>query len=218
MTSQKPYANLGAGRIILPGPKPAHHALIDDAVYTYPLWVNIDRNVQPGIDRVIDLFRYPWPIADNSFDGALLTHIIEHVPHEVRAVKNMTSSEAARFDRLAQAQDGYYAFFAELWRVLTPGAVAHILSPYAFSSGAVTDPSHTRYITEHTFSHSMAPDPHSPFEYNTVGLHFELVEPARFNITPMFQHLIDQPDRLQLALMTQVNVAYELAVQLRAVK
>lgn len=205
---QKPYLNLGAGRIILPGPRPAHHGLIDEAIYDYPLWVNADRNPEPGIDTVVDLFRYPWPWADNSFDGALLTHLVEHIPHEIKSDD----------PRLLAMQDGWYAFFAELYRVLTPGAIAHILSPYGWSQGAITDPTHTRLITEQTFTHSMAPDPNSPFKYETGGLHLEMVEPARFNITQMYQHLIGQTERLQFALMTQINVAYELAVKLRAVK
>lgn len=218
MTSQKPYINIGAGRIILPGPRPHHHGLIDAAIYDYPYYLNVDRNPEPGIDQVVDVFRYPWPWPDNSFDGALMTHLVEHIPHDIRGVKNMTGTEAVRYDRLAQCQDGWYAFFAELYRVLTPGAVAHILSPYAWSQGAMTDPTHTRYITEHVFTHSMQPDPTSPFKYETGGINFQQVEPARFGITPMFQHLAERPEMLQFALMTQINVAYEVAVQLRAVK
>jgi hypothetical protein len=218
MTEQKSYLNGGCGRIILPGPKPVHHALIDDAIYQYPYWTNVDRNAVPGVDRVVDLFRYPWPFESNSFDGALFGHVIEHIPHEIRGVQNMTTTEASRYQQLAGAQDGWWAWWAELYRVLTPGAVVHILSPYAWSQGSVTDPSHTRFITEQTFTHSMQPDPNSPFEYATLGIHFEQVEPARFGISPMFQHLVKRPELLQDALMTRINVAFELAVKLQAVK
>jgi hypothetical protein len=216
--TQKPYLNIGCGRIILPGPKPAHHALIDDAVYQYPYFINADRNAVPGVDKVFDCFRYPWPLADESFDGALVCHLAEHIPHEIRGIKNMTGTEATRYDRLADAQDGWWAWWAEMFRVLTPGAVVHILSPYAFSSGSVTDPSHTRYITEHTWTHSMQPDPNSPFEYQTLGINFQQIEPARFGISPMFQHLVERQELLQDALMTRINVAFELAVKLQAVK
>lgn len=199
---QKPYLNVGCGRVILPAPAPAHYRLIDAGVTDYALWINADRNASAGVDYIVDLFRYPWPFADNSYDGALLAHIVEHIPHEPKG----------------EYQDGWYAFFAELWRVLTPGAVAHVLSPYGWSQGAITDPTHTRLLTEHTFTHSMAPDPDSPFQYATGGLHFELVEPARFNITELFGYLRDDQDELRRALQTRINVAYELYVKLRAVK
>lgn len=198
----KPYLNLGAGRLIFPGPQPQHHGLVDSGIYAYPYWHNVDRNQQPGIDEVVNLFCYPWPWPDNSFDGALLAHICEHIPHEPNG----------------GFQDGWYAFFHELWRVLTPGAIAHILSPYAWSAGAMTDPTHTRYLTEHVFTHSMKPDPDSPFEYQNGGMHWEQVEPAIFNVTPMFQHLIEDYEAFVNALQTRINVAYEFYVKLEAVK
>ena len=197
-----PYLNIGAGRLIFPGAQPAHHNLVDSGIYGYPYWHNVDRNMQPGIDETVDVFCYPWPWPDDSFDGALLAHIAEHIPHQPDNGK----------------QDGWYAFFYELWRVLTPGAIAHVLSPYAWSQGAMTDPTHTRYLTEHTFTHSMAPDERSPFEYATGNMHWRMVEPARFNITPLFAHLQDDQQELQRALQTRINVAYELYVKLEAVK
>src|SRR5688572_6772440 len=72
---QRPMLNLGCGRIILPAPRPAHHALIDAAIYDYPYWHNVDRNQQPGVNQVLDLFQYPWPLESDAYDGALLSHI-----------------------------------------------------------------------------------------------------------------------------------------------
>ncbi len=228
---QKPYLNLGCGHVILPTlDRPAHHAIVDEAIYHYPLWHNVDRNAGAGVDEVVDIFTYPWPWVDNSFDGALLSHIAEHVPHEIkinplyehRGIESVGTMELSsvkeRCRALQKMQDGWYAFFSELHRVLTPGAVAHILSPYGWSQGAITDPTHTRLLTEHTFTHSMRPDPAAPFTYETGGLHFEMEEGARFGITEPFQHLIGKGELLQQALMTQINVAYDLYVKLRAVK
>ena len=192
--TQRPYLNLGCGRIVLPGTKPAHYGLIDDAVCAYPLWHNVDRNAEPGVDEVVDIFRYPFPWADNSFDGALCAHIVEHIPHEIRTtavpLAQHSHDEAwALRSKLEQLQDGWYAFFAELHRVLTPGSIIHVLSPYAWSAGAVTDPTHTRLITEHTFTHSMQPDERSPFKYETGGLNLEQVGETRYTPTGLFMHL-----------------------------
>lgn len=210
---QKPYLNGGCGRIILPGPRPAHHGLVDESIFMYPLWVNADRNPQPGVDCVTDLFQLPWPFETDSFDGALFGHFMEHVPHEIRL-----RDDSPRAKELAQMQDGWYAIWSEVHRVCTPGAIVHVLSPYGWSQGASVDPTHTRLIFEHTFTHSMAPDPTSPFEYQTGGLHFEMEGPAVFHITEMFQHLRDDPAEFTRALQTRLNVVYELYVKLRVVK
>ena len=138
---------------------------------------------------------------------------MEHIPHEIRF-----SDDSQRARELGECQDGWFAFWSELHRVLTPGAVVHILSPYAWSAGAVSDPSHTRFITEQTLLHSMQPNPDAPFNYATGGAHFELVEPPRYAINPMFGHLIGHPERLQRALMTRVNIASEVYAKLRVMK
>lgn len=220
--SQRKYLNLGCGRIILPCEKPLHHALVDTAIYNYPLWHNVDRNGSEGVDECVDVFTYPFPWADNSFDGALLSHLCEHIPHEIDLVARYTYKPYELWterDRvLSEVQDGWYAFFAELYRVLTDGAIVHILSPYGWSQGAITDPTHTRLLTEHTFTHSMQPDTHSPFQYETGGINFEMVGSPQFGITEMFQHLVGKPELLQLAFQTNINVAYDMYIKLRVVK
>jgi hypothetical protein len=250
--SQQKYLNLGCGRIILPAERPAHHALVNPAIYQYPLWHNVDRNGEPGVDECFDLFTYPWPLESDAYDGALLSHLAEHIPHEIRIDPgnlpigraehaatmesevrirldmSTLSTRAAHMHRLAELQDGWYAFFAELYRVLTPGAIVHILSPYGWSQGGITDPTHTRLLTEHTFSHSMQPDPNSPFKYATGGINFEMVG-VNFGVYPMFTHLLpterDNPQEVarkqalfQEELMTRINVVNDLYVQLRVVK
>lgn len=234
--TQLRYLNLGCGRIILPAERPAHYALIDD-ITQYALWHNVDRNAEPGVDEVVDIFRYPFPWANNSFDGALCAHICEHIPHEIRIAKSSTDVQAAlyagvkmggdldaalalrdRISVLETLQDGWYAFFAELHRVLTPGSIIHVLSPYAWSHGGVTDPTHTRLLTEHSFTHSMQPDASSPFKYATGGLNLELEPPVRFHFSPLAQPYLQDEAMLQRAIQTHINVVNELYVKLRVVK
>lgn len=255
--TQLPMLNLGCGRVILPAARPAHYGLIDP-ITEYALWHNVDRNAEPGVDEVVDIFRYPFPWADNSFDGALCAHICEHIPHEIRPSEDVYTDPSSDPERMAlieramapglstyerldllreadarqrrpkelttravelsQLQDGWYAFFAELHRVCTPGSIIHVLSPYAWSQGGVTDPTHTRLLTEHTFTHSMQPDPNSPFKYATGGLNLGLVEPARFAFTSLAEPYMHDPAMLQRAMQTQLNMCYELYVKLRVVK
>src|SRR5262245_8030861 len=115
---QQRFLNLGCGRVILPAPKPAHYGLVDDNLPAYSLWYNVDRNAGPGVDQVVDLFAYPWPLKSDAFDGALAAHVVEHIPHQVRFC-----DDSKRARELAECQDGWWAWFSELHRVLTPGAI-----------------------------------------------------------------------------------------------
>lgn len=239
---QRPYANLGCGRIILPGEQPAHHAMVDPAIYQYAYWDNIDRNEAEGVDKIIDLFTYPWDIPDNSYDGALLSHLVEHIDHSINVKEPDPSAYDNPMDYLCafmeaqklkqelkrKYQGGWYCFMHNLWRVLTPGAFVHILSPYGWSDGAITDPTHTRYLTDRTFTHSMQPDPNSPFEYQTGGINFRMVSHS-FGLTPYFAHLAplatDSPEiqgnkhtLLTEALATRIGVVSDIYVKLEAVK
>ena len=237
----KPYLNLGSGRTKFPGERPVHHALVPEAIYDYPHWLNISKNASEEPDCVMDLFAYPWALESNAYGGALLSHLVEHIPHEITITvpnnelkkyagssKGAIDKHFARYKELAAMQDGWYAFFAELYRVLTPGAMVYILSPFGWSNGAITDPTHTRYLTEFTFTHSMQPDPNSPFEYATGGINFRMVGHS-FGLTHWFQHLapqaFDSPETvhnkqllLQEALSTRLNVVSDLYVQLECVK
>lgn len=197
MSKQLPYVNLGCGKIILPAPKPMHHMLISDNVHDYALWANVDIIPSDGVDVVADIFDYPWEwAADNSFDGALLTHIVEHIDHGVG-------------DR-----DGFYQFFEQLHRALTNGSYAHIIVPYAFSTGAVQDPDHKRYLTPETFTY-LVPNPDAPFVLPDGGAW--AIEEMRYGLT---DHAAAYPDPAQLerALVTQWNIAHEFYVKLRVVK
>ncbi len=218
-----PYLNGGCGNVILPGKKPDHYALLDDSLTHYPLWVNADRNSAPGVDEIIDLFKVPWHWPDNYFDGALLAHVMEHCPHEIKL-----ADDSPRAQELAQCQDMWYAVFAELHRVLSPGSMVHIISPFAWSQGANFDPTHTRYLLPETFSHSMRPDPNAPFEYANGNLHFETRE-LRPGVSKWFAHLVptahDTPEvaerkqrELEEAAATRLNVISEFYIRLEAIK
>lgn len=235
-----PYLNLGCGLTHLPGDPPLGHEIVDPAIYSYPLWTNVDKVEGVGADKVFDLFKYPWPLEDNSFDGALLGHICEHIPHEIRrnvatAYKDTNGglpvdlTERARL--LESLQDGWYAFFSELYRVLTPGAVVHIVSPYGWSDGGITDPSHTRYLTINTFTHSMTPSvgDGETFRYNNGGINLVMDAPPVYRLAPMFKHLgivpgdlpaIQESKQQQFGyeIATRLNVCYDFYVRLKVVK
>lgn len=225
-TKQRPYLNLGCGREILPRERRPEYALVPEAVFNYPLWHNVDRNATPGVDCVVDLFTYPWDLPSNSFDGALLSHLVEHIPHEIKIqtrVSDLATPELInddsgvalspyfrRGDQLACLQDGWFAFWAELYRVLTPGAQVYILSPYAKSDGFLSDPTHTRPITEQVLQHSMQPNPDAPFAYETGGINFAVKQIA-YGVTAEYAALMPTTDDAP-AVMQAKQAAFEAAL------
>lgn len=215
---QSIWLNLGCGKTHLPSAPPPGHELVDPDVYAEPHWINIDRVEGVGADLIFNLFEYPWPLESNLASGALLSHIIEHIPHEIRLTdRRLTEEERQRWEALEKLQDGWYAFFSELWRVLKPGAVAHIVCPHGHSDGALADPTHTRYIMPQTFTHGLQNPDSKTFRYET-GCVFELTHPIVYRFTELAASFFDDPHKLQHAMMTQINIVYDMYARLKAVK
>lgn len=156
--------NLGCGRVILPAPRPKHHVLIPEVLYTDPAieWTNVDRADVPGVNVRCDLFRYPWALPDDTYEVAIAAHLVEHIPHAI-----------IREGQTESLTGGWFAWWNELGRVLKPGGVAHILCPYAWSWAGVMDPTHTRYMLFESFGY-LAPTEDAPFEY-PVNHRWEMV-------------------------------------------
>lgn len=157
--------NLGCGNIIMPCARPAHHQLIPEWLYTDPdiVWDNADRNEYPGVNKVLDLFDYPWhALESEAYDYAIAAHIVEHIPHHI-------VWEGQFVQHHKDYQDGWFAWFGELRRIMKPGGQAWILAPYAFSNAGISDPTHTRYITMATWGYLNEPNEQSPFAYRQRG-------------------------------------------------
>lgn len=221
---QNPYLNLGCGTTHFPSAKPAGHDLVPDELYQYPNWVNIDKVEGVGADKTFDLFTYPWPLKDNSYDGAILSHLVEHCPHEIKINPEFEGSERA--NELLKLQDGWYCLWAELYRVLTLDAKVYVVSPYGFSDGGITDPSHHRYLTMNTFTHSMTPEVSdgSTFKYNNGGINFQIEGNPQYRLTPYAETLkqIYAASNVEVdynfLMGTHLNVCYDMMVCLKCVK
>ena len=218
--------NLGCGKVILPCPRPAHHGLIPEALYTDPnmAWDNADWNALPGVNQVVDLFNYPWSLEDNSYDVAIATHIVEHIPHHI--VLN-----GQFVHRHPDYQDGWFAWFGNLWRIMKPGGEVYILSPYGFSNAGMSDPTHTRYLTLATFNYFDAPTNDSPFEYRmaqrwyvdmsgSIMFFHELAlqEAERIKASLGPGHQFDPEEFLRTDANRKLNTIVEMMVKLVAIK
>jgi SAM-dependent methyltransferase len=85
-------------------------------------FVNVDHAALPGVDLVAELDdpdKVTLPYADDSVDGFLLSHVIEHIRYPLPLMQ-------------------------ELWRVAEPAAAMVIRCPYGSSDDAWEDPTHVR--------------------------------------------------------------------------
>lgn len=170
--------NLGCGRVTLPCERPKHHELVPEFLYTDPdiQWDNVDWNAGEGVSHVVDLFDYPWALESDTYDYAIASHIVEHIPHHI--------VERGQFvHRHELYQDGWFYWFSELNRILKPGGQAFILCPYAFSNGGISDPTHTRYVTFATFYY-LIDNAESPFTYRKAGRWADIDSARNLRWTP----------------------------------
>jgi len=176
--------NLGCGTVCLPCERPHHHLALPENLYTAPdiKWDNVDRNAVPGVSHALDLFTYPWALPSNTYDVAICSHIVEHIPHHIiwngaqwgdydpsslsPAAREMVLRFGQIIPRHPKYQDGWFAWFSELYRIMKPGGKAFVLVPYAWSNGGISDPTHTRYITWATMNYfTNATDEDPAFRY-----------------------------------------------------
>lgn len=98
-------------------------------------WVNVDRIAGPDV-RQIDLFKFPWPFDDKSFDYILSSHFFEHIPHTV----------------LGYERDGFLMILSECFRVLKPEGHLEIVVPHPRNPYYWEDPTHCRMILRSTWT------------------------------------------------------------------
>ena len=94
----------------------------------------------------VDLMRFPWPWADSSVDEAHCSHFVEHLPM-------VYVTETGDYSPMPApgAVDLFMRFFAEVWRVLKPGAQIYVVTPSLRSSRAFQDPSHRRFLAGESY-------------------------------------------------------------------
>lgn len=88
----------------------------------------VDIAKTPSVDLVFDLFKFPWPFADNSVDEIFSSHFFEHIPGPIRG-----------------------KFMDEIYRILVPAekdgnrpikGFCQFITPYYSSMRAIQDFTH----------------------------------------------------------------------------
>ena len=82
-------------------------------------YIGMDKREVAGVDIVHDAEILPWPLDDESCSVIAMSHVIEHIKPWLQI-----------------------DVINECWRILEPGGVLAIATPYATSFGYSQDPTH----------------------------------------------------------------------------
>lgn len=177
--------NLGAGTFPLPfvrdeEPNRDHNVPLPDVCYE-PGWTNIDKFAHAGIQEQINLWRFPWirssngsPFNESSVDYIFASHLVEHIPHEVKIANHIPLGWRKEYEALVDEYDGFFVFFYEAWRILKPDGIIQVRCPFGVSYDALCDQTHMRRIVPGSFSYLTDTTDEQPFDY---------MIPARFEMT-----------------------------------
>ncbi|GAB3964230.1 methyltransferase domain-containing protein [Plantactinospora veratri] len=126
-------------RVRVAGRDPVVMDLGCGAAKQYPGNLGLDLRVAPGVDAQADLSG-PLPLAGDSVDVIFTVHILEHLIDFLTLVD-------------------------ECHRVLRPGGVLHVMSPWWGHVNAVADPTHVRLLDVQTIKHMCQRHPGAPRWY-----------------------------------------------------
>lgn len=118
-------------------------------------FVGLDIRPMRGVDIVVDLEEFPWPLPDECAILAVSSHVVEHInPHKGVFIK----------------------FMDEVWRVLKPEAQFAIATPFAGSPGYFQDPTHINPCNNITWSYF------DPLDETTGGQLYSIYRPKPWKI------------------------------------
>lgn len=118
-------------------------------------WTNMDVTPLPGVDVVHNALTLPWPFKDNAFGHVLVSHYLEHIPHDLHNGRHT---------------DGFLQVLEEIQRVLRPGGTLEVFVPHWESDWTWRDPTHTRAVHP------------ANFEYVHPDGRFDYYSAARFRV------------------------------------
>lgn len=130
---------------------------------TLDSFFNIDKVSLPGVNAVVNLEDFPWPIESGSAERIICEQYIEHTPMDtysrrlVKAVQesvdfNELKERVSKID-LDAPSDGLILFMEEVHRILKPKGFIELATPYYSSDVCWRDPTHRRAITEVSYQY-----------------------------------------------------------------
>lgn len=191
-------------------------------------WINVDRLDLPGVNTRLNLFKYPWPVFEtDSVDEVYASHLVEHIPHEPK-LSDLPDSETLKRvwgdekcflewqERICDL-DGFFAFFAEVWRICKKDATVVIVAPYGQSRFAIQDASHTRFIMPNTFAYLCPPEEKENFDYQLPFM-FKIEAVSAVYDAKVYNLMQSDPEQAQIRMNELWNQVIQISVTMRVIK
>ncbi len=110
--------------------------------------IGLDREAGSRADIICELRHFPWPLPDNCADRIYLSHVLEHQPDILRAMR-------------------------EVHRIAKRDAEIIVVTPHYSSPDSYADPTHLHHLGFHSFDYFVR-DAFENFTYGAGG--FRIVE------------------------------------------
>jgi len=162
----------------------------------------------------VDLFKFPWPWADNSVDEMNCSHFLEHVPArevvESDILKGIGDVDLGGAKYLGA--DMLFAFMDEVYRILKVDAFINIVVPSGRSDRAFWDPTHRRFFMQQTFLYFN----HDWRKMNGLA-HYRVTANFNFDVNPTFmaEEGTKSPEALQYRYIHLWNVTADWVAKLK---
>jgi SAM-dependent methyltransferase len=156
-------------------------------------YVNLDCVKAPGIDKVYDIEKFPWPFKNNEFDEILCSHILEHVSDLSRTMK-------------------------EINRISKPGARVKIRAPHFSCGVSYRDPTHKRLFSYFTFDYFTDECPYAPVKFRIVSRRLNFTRQAFTFLNYIINPIINISPLLYERLFCWILPCAEVIAELEVIK
>ena len=166
-------------------------------------FLNVDLNRDCKPDYIVDLGKDIWPFEDNSVDGIIVHHVLEHFGEE------------------------FFHVMQEMYRVCKDGAIIDVLVPFPRHDTFLIDPTHRRPILPQTLA--MFSKKHNQNDIDNGGretpiamiydVDFEMID-YKYSLDPIYQEAFKSltEEQCKRVVNEAFNVIIETQIMLMVVK
>jgi predicted SAM-dependent methyltransferase len=179
---------------------------------------NIDYQAIEGVDEVVDLLDFPWPIESESAEKIICAHFVEHIPHDLvpykllKIIRSNASHTLQMYTEEMDTRDGLIQFMDEVYRILKPEGTIDITTPYYSSETMWRDPTHCRAITDVTYHYfNKKWRDNSGLSHYNIKSNFEVV-PHNYELHPGMANKSEET-RMK-GIMYNINVVAHITMRL----